>query len=72
MGYPKFLPQEIPFIADAPEALYDIALANNEQLTIDVVNMGNPHAVTIVPDVITADVARLGLRLNRMSVFRSV
>ena len=60
MGYPKFLPQEIPFIADAPEALYDIALANNEQLTIDVVNMGNPHAVTIVPDVITADVARLG------------
>jgi diaminopimelate epimerase len=60
MGYPKFLPQEIPFIADAPEALYDIALADNEQLTIDVVNMGNPHAVTIVPDVITADVARLG------------
>ena len=39
MGYPKFLPQEIPFIADAPEALYDIALANNEQLTIDVVNI---------------------------------
>ncbi len=29
-------------------------------MTIDVVNMGNPHAVTIVPDVITADVARIG------------
>ncbi|NWK73936.1 diaminopimelate epimerase [Acinetobacter cumulans] len=60
MGYPKFLPQEIPFLADEPENLYDIALANDEKLTIDVVNMGNPHAVTIVPDVITADVPRIG------------
>ena len=60
MGYPKFLPQEIPFLAVEPENLYDIALANDEKLTIDVVNMGNPHAVTIVPDVITADVPRIG------------
>ncbi len=60
MGYPKFLPNEIPFLAEEPEALYDIALANDESLTIDVVNMGNPHAVTIVPDVLTADVAKIG------------
>jgi diaminopimelate epimerase len=60
MGYPKFLPQEIPFLAEEPENLYDINLANDEKLTIDVVNMGNPHAVTIVPDVITADVPRIG------------
>jgi diaminopimelate epimerase len=60
MGYPKFLPQEIPFLADQPDNLYDISLADNEQLTIDVVNMGNPHAVTLVPDVINADVARIG------------
>ncbi|MFC6053253.1 diaminopimelate epimerase [Acinetobacter sp. Ac_877] len=60
MGYPKFLPQEIPFIAEEPEILYDINLANDEKLTIDVVNMGNPHAVTVVPNVLTADVARIG------------
>lgn len=60
MGYPKFLPNEIPFLADEPEALYDIALADEQQLTIDVVNMGNPHAVTIVPNVLTADVAKIG------------
>ncbi|CAM4130607.1 diaminopimelate epimerase [Acinetobacter pragensis] len=60
MGYPKFLPHEIPFLADEAENLYDIRLPDGEQLTIDVVNMGNPHAVTIVPDVIQADVARLG------------
>lgn len=60
MGYPKFLPNEIPFLAEEPDALYDIALANDESLTIEVVNMGNPHAVTIVPDVLTADVAKIG------------
>ncbi|CEI51667.1 diaminopimelate epimerase [Acinetobacter bereziniae] len=60
MGYPKFLPQEIPFIAEEPDALYDIALADNQSLTIDVVNMGNPHAVTIVTDVLTADVTHIG------------
>ena len=60
MGYPKFLPQDIPFIAEEPESLYDIDLSNRQKLTIDVVNMGNPHAVTIVPDVLTADVATIG------------
>jgi diaminopimelate epimerase len=60
MGYPKFLPEQIPFIADEAESLYDIALKNGEQLTIDVVNMGNPHAVTVVNDVIQANVAAIG------------
>ncbi|MDV7629094.1 diaminopimelate epimerase [Acinetobacter baumannii] len=60
MGYPKFLPNEIPFVADEPEALYTLELANDQNISIDVVNMGNPHAVTIVPDVLTADVAGIG------------
>ncbi|MEN8272706.1 diaminopimelate epimerase [Acinetobacter seifertii] len=60
MGYPKFLPNEIPFIAEQPEALYTLELANDQNISIDVVNMGNPHAVTIVPDVLTADVAGIG------------
>ncbi|WP_445116364.1 diaminopimelate epimerase [Acinetobacter sp. WZC-1] len=64
MGYPKFLPEEIPFIADEPENLYDIVLADAKKLSIDVVNMGNPHAVTIVPDVLTADVATLGPQIE--------
>ncbi len=69
MGYPKFLPQEIPFLADEPENLYDLELANQQQLTIDVVNMGNPHAVTIVPDVITADVATMGPQVESHTRF---
>ena len=69
MGYPKFLPNEIPFLADEPDALYDIALKDNELLTIDVVNMGNPHAVTIVPDVLTADVAKIGPQVEAHARF---
>jgi len=64
MGQPKFLPQEIPFIADEPDNLYDLMLAKEEKLSIDVVNMGNPHAVTIVQDILTADVARLGPQIE--------
>ncbi|WP_168407826.1 diaminopimelate epimerase [Acinetobacter indicus] len=64
MGQPKFLPQEIPFIADEPDNLYDLMLANEEKLSIDVVNMGNPHAVTIVQDILTADVACLGPQIE--------
>ena len=56
----KFLPNQIPFLADEPENLYSLALANDESIIIDVVNMGNPHAVTIVPDVLTADIAGMG------------
>lgn len=69
MGYPKFLPQEIPFLADAPDNLYEIDLADDEKLTIDVVNMGNPHAVTIVPDVIAADVAKIGPQVESHARF---
>lgn len=60
MGLPKFLPNEIPFLAPNVEELYTLELANNQRIKIDVVNMGNPHAVTIVPDVMTADVAGIG------------
>lgn len=63
MGLPKFLPHEIPFKADEPEELYQLQLSNQD-LTIDVVNMGNPHAVTIVPDVLTADVAKIGAEVE--------
>lgn len=64
MGYPKFLPNQIPFLADEPENLYSLDLANDESIIIDVVNMGNPHAVTIVPDVLTADVAGMGPQIE--------
>ena len=59
MGQPKFLPEQIPFQAEKAQDLYSLQLKDAE-LKIDVVNMGNPHAVTLVDDVLTADVATIG------------
>lgn len=69
MGYPKFLPQEIPFITEESEALYHLELKNDQHLKIDVVNMGNPHAVTIIPDVLNVDVANLGPQIESHARF---
>lgn len=59
MGQPKFLPEQIPFQAEKAQDLYSLQLKDAE-LEIDVVNMGNPHAVTLVDNVLTADVATIG------------
>ena len=72
MGPPKFLPEEIPFITqehEDAEGLYQLELADNKSIKIDVVNMGNPHAVTIVPDVLTADVERIGPQVESHARF---
>lgn len=69
MGYPKFLPQEIPFVTEESEALYHLELKNDQHLKIDVVNMGNPHAVTIIPDVLNVDVAHLGAQIESHARF---
>lgn len=69
MGYPKFEPKEIPFITEAAEGLYTLDLQDEQQLNIDVVNMGNPHAVTIVPDILKADVATVGPQVESHANF---
>ncbi|MCF8998956.1 diaminopimelate epimerase [Acinetobacter nectaris] len=69
MGMPKFLPHEIPFEAEEQEELYDLSLADGLIVKIDVVNMGNPHAVTVVPDVLNVDVPLLGPQIERHARF---
>lgn len=68
MGQPRFLPEQIPFIAEQAQALYELQL-DNQSIELDVVNMGNPHAVTLVDDVITADVIKLGAQIEGHSRF---
>lgn len=63
MGLPRFLPQEIPFLADSEQALYSLQLHDLE-IKVDVVNMGNPHAVILVEDVLQADVAKIGAQVE--------
>lgn len=68
MGAPKFAPAQIPFVADNAAQSYELAL-NQTQVTIGVVNMGNPHAVTVVEDVATAPVAEWGPQIESHTRF---
>lgn len=59
MGVPEFEPNKIPFKAKQQEKTY-ILRADDKTLFCGAVSMGNPHVVTVVDDVDSADVERLG------------
>jgi len=70
MGRPRFTPADLPFDADGlassasgRETLYTLEV-DGKPVDIGIVSMGNPHAVTVVPDVATAPVATLGPRIE--------
>jgi diaminopimelate epimerase len=68
MGAPIFEPAKIPFIAKAQQKTYLLPL---HKQTIDVcaISMGNPHAVILVDDVETANVAELGPQIESHASF---
>ncbi len=71
MGKPKFDPNDIPF---APKAITKIGNAyrlnvNDTPVSLYVCNVGNPHAVIAVEDVLTADVAGLGALIESHEAF---
>ncbi|MEI8672299.1 diaminopimelate epimerase [Vibrio sp. SA48] len=59
MGIPEFEPNKIPFRAKQVEKTYIIRV-EDKTLFCGAVSMGNPHVVTVVDDVATADVETLG------------
>lgn len=59
MGAPRLQPSYIPFVADQQAVTYRL-FVGEQSLEISAVSMGNPHAVTLVDDVATAPVERLG------------
>jgi len=59
MGAPEFEPVRVPFKAPERAPLYDL-LVNKNIIKINVLSMGNPHAVQLVPDVETAPVSTQG------------
>lgn len=63
MGAPRFVPAQIPFEAEAQATTYELPLAN-ETVTVSAVSMGNPHAVMLVDNVHTAEVAQLGPQIE--------
>ena len=63
MGAPRFIPDDIPFIADTIATSYSLDV-NNQRLSICAISMGNPHAVQIVEDIDTAPVVELGRQIE--------
>ncbi len=59
MGIPTLQPSKIPFEAKEQAISYNIDI-NGQPLDISAISMGNPHGVTLVEDVNTADVETLG------------
>lgn len=64
MGAPRFEPKDIPFVAEARQKTYALQTSIHGNvgvaLQITALSMGNPHAVTIVDNVESANVAELG------------
>jgi diaminopimelate epimerase len=59
MGVPEFEPARIPFEAPSRLPLYDLQV-DGKMIKINVLSMGNPHAVQVVADVDVAPVATEG------------
>lgn len=64
MGKPNFAPGSLPFLAEAPQLVYELELGAAETLPIGAVSMGNPHAVLQVEDIDLAPVQELGPKLE--------
>jgi len=64
MGEPRFLPAEIPFLADDDVIIHLLDVAD-ETLETTVVSMGNPHVVQVVDDVDTHPVGEHGPLIER-------
>jgi len=65
MGKPVLAPENIPFVADAPQIHYPLEIKESlcqppTAICIAAVSMGNPHAVIKVDDIETAPVNRWG------------
>ncbi len=63
MAVPQFEPTKLPFQSNTQQLNYTLSLANQD-VTVGVVSMGNPHAVTLVNDIDTAEVQTLGPQIE--------
>lgn len=68
MGAPRFLPAEIPFLAEQEAVTYPLQLGE-DCWTVSVVSMGNPHCVLFVDDLDTAKVSTIGTAIEHHERF---
>lgn len=69
MGKPLFAPDLIPVKADSRDDYFFIPLTGNEMHPVRVVNVGNPHALTLVDDIELAPVTSMGRLISEHKAF---
>lgn len=63
LGRPEWNPERVPFVAGEREPSYGIAV-DGQNWQVEVLSLGNPHAVIAVSDAAAAPVAGLGASLS--------
>jgi len=69
MGPPQFEPKHVPFETPQQAKQYGLTLSDGQVVSVGVLSMGNPHAVMLVENIETADVATLGPMIESHSQF---
>ncbi len=68
LGKPLLAPTAIPLLAKEEARHYNIPLTHHNE-AVHAINVGNPHAVIVVPDLNTVDVALLGQSISEHPLF---
>ena len=68
MGIPKLAATEIPLDTQEDARQYRLELSDTE-ITFSAVSMGNPHAVIVVDEVVSAPVLIMGPEVQRQTFF---
>nr|WP_231852288.1 diaminopimelate epimerase [Legionella micdadei] len=68
-GQPKLKPEDIPLLANHQAVLYSLPFDDGSSCQIHAINVGNPHAVSIVEDITKAPVATLGKEISEHPLF---
>jgi diaminopimelate epimerase len=69
LGQPKLNPADIPLMANHLATLYELPLQNGSSCKVHAINVGNPHAVMLVDDLVTAPVKTLGKQISEHPLF---
>ncbi len=69
LGIPKLAPKDIPLLVESQSILYTLPLNEEEVVKLHAVNVGNPHAVLVVPDVSAVPVSTLGRQISSHKQF---
>lgn len=69
LGQPKLNPGDIPLLANHLAILYQLPLSDGSSCKVHAINVGNPHAVTLVDNLDLAAVGTLGKEISEHPLF---